>query len=99
MTQLQAKDWNEHTMTVDGVKYLMGTAGSLIIACQKCAQEHFRDPVDYFAHPDWHKCFTCRDPKQQMVPIKLDDLETKWKPFWRSLGHSVDGDSPDSGSG
>ena len=72
----------------EGVEYSKGSAGSLIIACEKCGDEHFRDTDDYFRNPDWHKCFVCK-PKQQMVPIKISELQTKWKPFWLSLGMEV----------
>lgn len=72
---------------IEGVEYLSGTAGSLIVACPKCAEEHFRNPYDYFAHPEWHKC-SC---KTQMEPIRMDELEARWKPFWKSLGHQVRG--------
>lgn len=32
--------------------------------------------------PSWHKCLTC---KTQMEPIRMDELESRWKPFWVSL--------------
>lgn len=92
----------------DGVEYLRGSAGSLILACPTCGQEHFRDPMNYFwslvpknkewmdrgqtnywGDPSWHKCFEC---KTQMEPIRADELEGRWKPFWRSLGWKVVGD-------
>ena len=69
----------------DEVEYLAGNAGSLILACEKCGEEHFRGG-EYFNHPEWETCFTCRTP---MAPIKIDELETKWKPFWLSLGLTV----------
>lgn len=81
-------DWDNHTVEIDGVRYLVGTAGSFIIACEMCGAEHFREARDYFAHPEWHTCFVCR-PRQQMVPIRFDELDTKWRPFWRSLGWEV----------
>lgn len=87
----------------DGVEYLLGTAGSLIMACPKCGEEHFREPENYFwslvpenkawldrgqknywGDPSWHKCMTCDN--QQMEPILVDELESRWQPFWRSLG-------------
>jgi hypothetical protein len=69
-------------------KYLLGSAGSLILACEKCGEEHFREAFNYFRNPEWHTCFTC-GREQKMVPILLDELETKWKPFWLSLGDLV----------
>lgn len=77
------------TIHNNGKDYLLGSAGSLIIACQNCGEEHFREPPNYFDHPEWHKCFTCTNPSQQMVPIDINELETKWKPFWRKLGHTI----------
>lgn len=73
----------------NGKDYILGSAGSLIIACENCGEEHFREPHDYFSHPEWHKCFTCRNPKQQMLPIDIAELETKWHPFWRKLGYKI----------
>ena len=90
-----------------GVEYLRGSAGGLILACPKCGYEHFREPVNYFwslvpenkelldrwpesswrGCPSWHKCWMCLT---QMEPIRMDELENRWKPFWRSLGHVVE---------
>lgn len=80
---------DERCLLRDGVEYLLGSANSLVIACEKCGDEHFRDENDYFRNPEWHKCFACKDPKQQMVPIRFDELISKWEPFWLSLGHEV----------
>ena len=77
--------------THEGVQYLAGTAGSLILACPKCGEEHFRD-FHYFYHPEWAVCFTCK-PKQQMEPILISELESRWKPFWRSLGLTLTGEA------
>jgi len=74
---------------VDGVEYAVGSAGSLILACPKCGQEHFRSTSNYFGptgQPNWHKCYNCQT---QMEPIRIDELESRWKPFWRSLGFEV----------
>jgi hypothetical protein len=79
------------SLTYNGVEYHTGTAGSLILCCARCGEEHFRDPLNYFGNPERHTCMTCR-PKQQMVPIRMDELESKWKPLWRSLGILVKGD-------
>lgn len=73
--------------TEKGVAYLCGTIGSIILACDKCGEEHFREPWHYFIHPpEWEKCWNCR---KVMEPIRIDELETRWKPFWLSLGHTV----------
>ena len=96
---------NIKSACVNGVAYLLGTAGSLILACPKCGEEHFRPSENYFwglvpenkawiergqknywGDPSWHKCGTCRT---QMEPIRVDELESRWKPFWLSLGWQV----------
>jgi hypothetical protein len=93
------------TFEFDGVKYLCGVAGSLILACPKCGEEHFRTPENYFwslvpsnkalidsghknlwGAPEWHICTSCRT---QMEPIRIDELETRWRPFWASLDRGV----------
>ena len=88
---------------INGIKYLLGTAGSLILACPQCGEEYFRNPSDYVwtneqmeANPalkmrglgkhEFDICFAC---KTRMEPIRLDELESRWKPFWKSLGHEV----------
>lgn len=60
---------------VDGVRYLLGTAGSLILACEWCGAEHFRD-AGYFSHPEWETCFNCR-PRVTMMPLPLSILD-RW---------------------
>ena len=78
------------TVTHEGVEYLLGSAGSLIVACPKCGEEHFREARNYFGpeplgNPSWHKCFECGS---QMEPIAIRDL-SRWRRFWRSLGWNV----------
>ena len=67
-------------------EYLRGSAGSLILACDVCGEERFRERASPL-----ETCWKC-GPTKVMVPIRLDELETKWKPFWRSLGDQVKGD-------
>lgn len=69
-------------LETDQVEYLLGTAGSLILCCPKCGEEHFREPDNYFHHQDWHKCFSCQT---QMEPIRIDELKSRWKPFWKRI--------------
>jgi len=83
-----------------GVEYLKGTAGSTIMACSKCGEEHFREATDVFREhegltPCTENCFTCHT---QMEPIRMDELKNRWYPFWRSLGWEVypDGKPGDS---
>ncbi len=87
-----------HTLTVDGVEYVLGSAGSLILACDGCGQEHFRSPENYFGpppagDPSWHRCWNPGCPKRtsnqnvalngnQLQPIRVDELESKWRPLW-----------------
>ena len=65
----------------NGIAYLVGTAGSLIIECPTCGVDHFRCPDDYFRNPSWHNCFNCQVP---MNPIRMYELN-KWKRFWHRL--------------
>jgi len=81
------------TYSHNGVEYLLGSAGSLILACPKCGEEHFRDPDNYAFFRErgggvqnFDNCFSCRT---RMEPIRMDELESRWKPFWRRLGHEV----------
>ena len=95
---------NKHSPFVfGGVEYLRGSAGSLVLTCPKCGEEHFREPENYFwslypknaawlargqrnywGAPEWHKCMSC-EPEVQMEPIKTDELDTRWIPFWDAL--------------
>ncbi len=66
----------------DGVAYSRGSAGSLILCCPKCGRDRFRDPIDYWHRdPTWEKCFTC---ETVMEPIRMDEIETKWRPIWEA---------------
>lgn len=67
-------------------EFLRGTAGSLILGCDVCGAERFRE----HASP-YETCWTC-GPEKVLQPIRLDEMETKWKPLWRSLGIQVAGD-------
>lgn len=82
----------KNTHTNDGIQYLLGSAGSLILACPKCGDEIFSRPEQYFIGDDVTakmKCFSCR--LALLEPINMTELETRWKPFWQSLGHEVRG--------
>lgn len=78
-------NWDRHSVTINGVEYAIGTAGSLILACDVCGGERFR--TSWSEH---ETCSTC--PNKKMQPIRLDEMETKWRPLWRSLGLTVKGD-------
>jgi hypothetical protein len=62
----------------NGVRYLLGSAGSLIVACPKCGEEHFRD-----RRSEHERCFTCCGP---MEMVALADLRAKWDPLWEASG-------------
>ena len=73
------------TIVIDEVEYLLGSAGSLVLCCPKCGEEHFRRASNYFGpngQPDWHKCYAC---KAQMEPVRIDELYSRWKPFWNII--------------
>jgi len=73
-----------------GVWYMTGSAGSIIMACPKCGEEHFRGHEvlpGAFGRGPYGNCWTCRD-----VPMELqrfDELDSKWYPLWHSLGHKI----------
>ena len=46
-----------------------------------------RGQKNYWGDPSWHQCLFCES--SQMEPIRIDELESRWKPFWLSLGHTV----------
>ncbi len=72
--------WRPPPIMHDGVAYSSGTAGSLILSCQTCGTDRFRDPALYFQHPpEWERCFKCKTP---MEPVRCDEIESKWKPIW-----------------
>ena len=82
------------TTTYEGVEYLCTNAGSLILACPKCGEEHFRYAFHALFLGRRERCFACQT---WMEPIRTDELETRWEPFWRSLGfHVYADDIPDS---
>lgn len=79
-----------HVIRVDDVDYLAGSAGGAIVACPRCGQEHFREPMNVwgggaFGHISWHVCLTC-EPRSQMEAIRMDELLTRWFPFWEAKG-------------
>ncbi len=94
----------EEYVEINGTKYLCGSAGSLILACSTCGEEHFRDPGSYMwtdeqreanrelqkrgvGKHEFDKCHRCQT---RMEPIRLDEIETRWVPFWKSLGHETE---------
>lgn len=64
------------------IRYQLGSAGSIILACPKCGEEHFRG-----YHSTHDRCFTC--PNQPMEMVALKDLETKWHPLWLAKGSRI----------
>jgi hypothetical protein len=79
-------NWERKSITIEGVEYSIGTAGSLILACDVCGMERFRERFT-----SRETCWTC-GPQKLLQLIRIDELETKWKPLWRSLGLTVKGD-------
>ena len=67
-------------ITVDGVEYATGSAGSLQLCCPKCGTDRFRHARNYFTHPaNWERCYECGTT---MEPVKMAEVENKWKPLW-----------------
>ena len=60
-----------------GNGYLLGSAGSYILACRQCGHERFRGTLDI------EHCWDCRVP---LEPIKVSDLDSFWRPFWNKKG-------------
>lgn len=80
-------DRDKHRITVDDIEYLAGTAGSIILGCDHCGGERFRDPYHFFVNPGHRTletCFGCT-PGRAMLPIKISELETKWRPLWNRI--------------
>lgn len=91
------------TYEFQGVEYLLGGAGSLVLACPKCGEEHFREPENYFwslvpenkAWLDkvqknyWGDPYwhKCMTCKTQMEPIRMDELERALRPTERKRSH------------
>lgn len=93
------------TISLDGVEYLAGSEGSMIWACPKCGGEIFQDAADHVPREKGGRGF--QTPKcwgrgwgrgdaapcgTTMERIRMDELETRWKPFWRGLGWWVRGE-------
>ena len=83
-------DYELPFVEINGVRYQLGSAGSLILGCPKCGEEHFRQcGEEHFRtyHSPNEYCFTCH--KQPMEPIALKDLTTKWDPLWIAKGSRI----------
>lgn len=55
---------------IDGTKYILGSAGSFILVCQKCGNERFREAITEGELRT--KCFHCSSP---MEPHTFDNLD------------------------
>lgn len=69
-----------HSVQHEGVNYLAGSEGSLILGCRTCGRDRFRDPFVYFRNEHRDMCWAPCD--QEMEPIRLDDIDTVWRPLW-----------------
>ena len=68
----------------------LGTAGSMIVACPRCGEEHFRE---FTQPPEYEICFSCGDNMKRMLKR---DLDTVWKPLRRMLGWKIKGEDNDA---
>lgn len=66
----------------EGTAYLAGTAGSLILSCRVCGRDSFRAAFDYFSRPEAQE-ETCPNGHGRKEPVRIDDLDTVWRPIWR----------------
>lgn len=64
----------------NGVAYLCGSAGSLILSCPRCGRDRFRDPLTYWHHPpEWERCFK---DGTVLEPVRVDEVESRWLAIW-----------------
>ena len=66
----------------DGVRYLLGSAGSLILSCPDCGHERFRE---HFNGDE--RCWTCKTPLEPRTTENRDRLDTAW--LKASHGHLI----------
>lgn len=82
-----ADNHQDKTCHINGVECLASNLYNPILACPKCGEEHFRDAFHIELHEDYTEhCFSCG---AKMELIKMDELESRWVPFWVSLGFEV----------
>jgi hypothetical protein len=62
------------TVTKNGLKYELGTAGSIVLICPKCKAVHFRDAVNYFLDTNEQTCVTCLGEVLKPNIINDDDF-------------------------
>ena len=58
-------------------QFLVGSAGSFILCCPRCGEEHFA------GIPHAECCFTCSDSLCE--PVLRRELDSRWRPLWRCL--------------
>jgi hypothetical protein len=63
----------------DGLRYQLGSAGSFILACPTCGEEHFRE----IPRPEWERCFTCHGP---MELLTVERSESHYHALWLAQG-------------
>lgn len=69
----------------DGVPYLAGSAGSLVVSCRRCGVEQMMGARAWFINerqPDLIDCSNCNRPGT-IEPVRMDELHDRWLPFWK----------------
>ena len=66
----------------------LGTVGSMIVACTRCGEEHFRESTQ---PPEYESCFSCPDGGDMKRMLRRD-LDAVWRPLWRTLGWKIKGE-------
>jgi len=69
----------------DGVPYLAGSGGSLIVSCRRCGVEQMMGARAWFINErqsDLIDCSSCNRPGT-IEPIRMDELHDRWLPFWK----------------
>lgn len=64
----------------DGVRYCLGSEGSMILGCPKCGEEHFRESI---RHPE--NCFSCHT---RMEPLTFGNRD-KYIAIWTARGDHI----------
>lgn len=63
---------------INGVPYRMGTAGSFILNCPKCAAPDIGDRFREWPNDPLETCWTCRGPMEALTDHNLHRYQISW---------------------
>lgn len=69
----------------DGVPYLAGSAGSLVVSCRRCGVEQMMKAKAWFitvGNTHISYCTAC-NKREALEPVRMDELHNRWLPFWK----------------